>query len=550
MNARGDRSRGGRCYHEYPMMLVLLLIACLAALRLLAAEQPATRPLWDRVGAAALGLLQCFGLVVGASILLVSLEFAKQTAARFRQRRVEGKQARLLPLLHSAADSASPETLRQVVRLLGDADPGVRQHALAAAYCLLRSAPQLERSPACRTALEVALLLEPGFARTLHEADPSTPLPELVTLGAKIGAGSAEKRIAPVTSDPAALANWVHQHRDPERWQELQVSIGYDTGSLPYLAERGRFLALFVFIASTDLKRFQALAHRPTRDPNAAFGLLIRGDVVEVRYPGQARGRRLDYVFPLPATLSPASLGEFVRGLQVLNLGMLLACVEDTWRTLLPGAPPSWLGPRARAAARVYRGFERQLVSLLRQHDRYRDPRLIHPLVPADHAERAHAFRTYRLEECLYPQYGWVVPLYSTDDRWARLLPPLRAVEAMMLHQGEVEGRSATRGLDFIQKVRLLGYRTVAALDDALVAEDPPETPALPPDPFLGGDEQADTDYLRAAGGAIWAGRAVPEDLPDPATFRKAAVYYHVERAEGLALPARSPGDSTGPPQL
>jgi hypothetical protein len=249
-----------------------------------------------------------------------------------------------------------------------------------------------------------------------------------------------------------------------------------------------------------------------------------------VRYPGQARGRRLDYVFPLPSRLTPSSLGEFLRQFQLLNLGLLLACAEDACKPLFGGEPPSWLDGRRRALARIYRSFERRLVALLRRHDRYRNPRRIHPLVPADHAERVRAFRTYRLEECLYPQYPWVVPLYGIDSSWDRLLPPLRAVEAMLLHQGRVRRRDVTRGLHFIQQVRLLGYQMASALDDALRAEEP-QAPEVPPDPFIDADEEATTYYLRRVGRALWAGEARPEDLPEPRTFRRAAAYYQVEPA-------------------
>src|SRR5258707_5284407 len=118
------------------------------------------------------------------------------------------------------------------------------------------------------------------------------------------------------------------------------------------------------------------------------------------------------------------------------------------------------------AVAGVYRGFERRLVGLLRQYDRYRHPEMIHPLDVLDHRERTHAFRHYRLEECLYPSYPWVVPLYYPDMNWERLLPALRAVEGMMLHQGSVEGRDITRGLNLIQETRILGHRAATEIDE------------------------------------------------------------------------------------
>jgi hypothetical protein len=529
--------RPGRCTGEYAVMLALVVVVCVAALRLLGGDQqPEQRPLWDRVVAAALGLLQCFGLFVGATFVLASLEFAKQTAARYRQRRVEKKLARLRPILHRAGPLANLDNFRRSVRLLADPDGAVRQHALGAVFCLLRSGPGLAGLTRPLAPLfEKALLQEPGFACTLAEINGRLPLPELVTLGAKVGAGTAEKRISPVTSDPAVLAKWIYEHRHPGRAQELQVSIGYDSGVLPYLADRGKFIALYLFVVSTDLGRFQALTRRPARDPNAAFGLLIRGDVVEVRYPGQARGRRLDYVLPLPGRLSLSSLAGFVRGLQLLNLGLLLACVEEVCRPLFGGELPAWFDGRCRAAARVYRGFERRMVALLRRHDRHREPSLVHPLLPADHSERVRAFRDFRLEECLYPQYGWVVPLYGTDTRWDRLLPALRGVEAMLLHQGEVEESPATRGLEFIHKTRLLGYRTTSALEKVLAAPRPAAV-TVPPDPFIyAADEEATRHYLHCVGRAIADGQACAEDLPDPVTFERATAYYQTGAAEVLA---------------
>jgi hypothetical protein len=525
----------GRCSGEYTVILALIIIVCIAAVRLLSPEQPAEhRPWLDRLLAAALGLVQCFGLFVGLSFVLASLELAKQTAARYRQRRTEKKLDRLRPFLHSATSLATLDNLRRVVRLLADPDPAVRQHALGSAFCLLRANPGLaDDAGAHRAALEKALLLEPGFARTLSDAEGRLPLPELVTLGAKVGAGTADKRIAPVTCDPAVLARWAHAHCALDKHQELQVSVGYDSSTLPYLSERARFIALYLFIASTDLKRFQALMRRPARDPNAAFGLLIRGDVVEVRYPGQARGRRLDYVFPLPARLSAASLAGFLREVQLLNLGLLLATVEDACKAFFPGGLPAWFDARAHACARAYRQFERRFVGLLRRFDQHRSAQHIHPLVPADHAERVRAFGSYRLEECLYPQYRWVVPLYGTDTSWDRLLPPLRAVEGMLLHQGEVADSSVTRGLHFIHQVRLLGYQTATALEEALSVE-APRGGDVPHDPFIDSDEEATRHYLERVGRAIWSGEVRPEDLPDPTTFRMAAAYYQVEHAEAL----------------
>src|SRR5262249_33608096 len=161
-------------------------------------------------------------------------------------------------------------------------------------------------------------------------------------------------------------------------------------------------------------------------------------------------------------------------------------------------------------------------VALLRTFDDARDPARIHPLHSGDHAERLHALRTYRLEECLYPHYSWVVPLYEPDTRWDRLLAPLRAVEAMMLHQGEVEGRDATRGQDFIGRVRKLGDEAGRAIEVALAGGALP-TRSIPLDPFIDpAHECATKHYLARVSNAIAHGETWLENVPAPAIFRQA----------------------------
>lgn len=529
---RAQDRRRGRCHPDYPVILALIILMTIAAIACLGSSQSeasANGGVWEVVKAVGKAYLYTLGVLVGLSLALGVLTFVVETIERLRQARA----ARRLTALRSKIDAGNRPTeddLRAVVPLLQDSDASTRQQAVQTAWCLLRANPNLGNSPtSSRQELEKAFLEPLGFTTAVREAGKSNPLPALVTLGAKVGAGTMEKRISSATSDPAVLARWIVQHQDGTPHQELQVSIGYDTGTLSFQADRGKFIALYLFIASTDLKRFQALTHKPSRDPGAAYGLLIRGENVEVKYPGQAHGRRLDYVFPLPRQMSEGSLADFLRQFQLLNLGLLLAVVEDSCRALSAGAIPPWLDARMRRVAQAYRHFERRLVLLLRQYDRYRDPALIYPLHPADHRERQTAFRTCRLEECLYPSYTWVVPLYAIDTGWDRLLGPLRAIEGMMLHQGPVEGRPITRGLRFIHEVRLLGYETASAIQD-LLAEPAPAAPThVLVDPFIDpADESATKDYLRTVRQAIRRGQVALADLPDPVMFAQAVAYYRV----------------------
>ncbi|MFO0928769.1 MAG: hypothetical protein U0736_17410 [Gemmataceae bacterium] len=523
-------ARRGAHVHENAIILTLIVVVCLTAIRLMAGSQPAdTRPMWDRVVASLLGVLQCFGMVLGVSIVLASVEVIKQTAARYQAWRVGTKLAHLEALTTRAQARATAGELSAVLRCLLDTNDGIRHRALSTSFILLRASPALATG-STRVLLERALLQTPGFAWTLAETPLDADLRERVTLGAKLGAGTTEKRLMPVTSNPEELARWVEACPRHGPNPEIQVSVGYDTGPLPSLLDRARFLALYLFISTTDLSRFQGLLRRPPRDPNAAYGLLIRGDVVEVRYPGQCRGHRLDYVFPLPTRLSTANLAGLFREIQLLNLGLLVASATDAGRVLLGGDLPSWVDSRRAAIGRMWRGFERKLVALLRRYDRYREPRHLHRLIATDDLERVQAFEQYRLEECLYPQYSWVVPLYDPDTRWDRLLAPLRGVEGMLLHQGEVDGFDVTRGTDFIHQMRRLGYRTASAIEAALAGDPVPRSDAmLPPDPFIDpAEEEATQHYLRRVSMAIARGETTAEELPDPTTFRQALAYYDI----------------------
>jgi hypothetical protein len=514
--------------------LFVLLVACFLAARYLGQEPVAdARPLLEKSLETLLRLAQCAGFVVGLVLLVSIVSIVRQLASHYQMRRLEARRTLLQPLTQDAGTRATIANLLHISAALNDPEDEIRKQALAAAFTVLRAEPSLAGSARLRDRLEQVLHEGLGFVRTLAETPLDAPLLERVTLGGKLGAGSCHKKIASATSDPLELAGWIEENRRRDINQEVQVSIGYDTGILPSLEERGRFVALYLFIATTDLQRFMALMRRPPRDPNAAYGLLIRGDAVEVRYPGQGRGRRLDYVFPLPMRLSTANLAGLIHEIQLLNLGLLVGCSADAQRALLPGPAPVWLDARRQSIARCYRDFERRLVALLRRYDRFRDPDCIHCLASTDHDERVRAFQIYRLEECLYPQYSWVVPLYDADTRWDRLLEPLRAVEGMLLHQGGVPGRDVTRGMHFIQQLRQLGYQTAMAMEQVLAGSDTPlDAPASvvqPLDPFLDPrHEKATRYYLGRVGQALALRETWPEQLPDPATFRQAAAYYEV----------------------
>src|SRR4051794_41108745 len=120
MAPRGGR-RAARLSHDYLLMLAMMLIVCIAVVRILTPDQGSDpRPLWERLVSSLVGLLQCFGLFIGACVLLASLEALKQTASRYHLRRVEKRRERLEPILQDAREHASAAEMGRVARLLTD----------------------------------------------------------------------------------------------------------------------------------------------------------------------------------------------------------------------------------------------------------------------------------------------------------------------------------------------------------------------------------------------------------------------------------------------
>lgn len=525
---------------EYAITLSIIMVVCIAVIQTVVSKTSKLQTLWDLFTLAGwVEIFQIVGyviLILGAlSILVILLSNASTLWEKRRERRKRRELDRLQRASPTAGGKPTPANVLMALKALPDADEEIRHHAMNNIYKYARSHPGLtDPLRGARRSIEKALLEQVGFYRAVEGASNQVSLPQLVTLGAKCGAGTVEKRIAPATSDPATLARWLFIHRAGARHQEVQVSIGYDTSLLPGQSERARFLALYLYIATTDLAHFQALTRRPTRDPNAAYGLLIRGDRVDVKFPGQASRRRLDYIFNLPV-ISETNLAEFLRELQLLNLGMLLAVVEETFRTFYPRELPASFPIQGHRLAQAYRGFEQRFVAHLRHYDQYRDPGEIYLLQNDDHRERRRAFCNHRLEECLYPKYNWVVPLYGADLSWDKLLAPLRAIEGMLLHQGRVEERETTRGARFIHDTRLLGHRTAEEIQEFLdLKESVPSAPlhAWHVDPFIDGkNEDATTEYLQGMTRLLNNGEIQPDQLPDPHTFAQARGYYLPEFA-------------------
>jgi len=447
--------------------------------------------------------------------------------------------------------SLSEENITRLLALLESENTDVR-NAMFELFSLLiqKESSFRERLAPYESFIENVLSNRYGILETLKEWPASHSLEEAVTLGAKLNYSIPLKVILRGTmTDLGDLASWIKSNREDGSPQEVQISVGYDTGDMPPQEDRGKFISLYLFMATTDLAAFQALKSRPDRVSSAAYGLLIRGDVVEVVYPGQEQGKRLDYIFNLSPKMTEEDLVEWLRHIRLLNLGLLLASALEAYAVFFPNEQPAWMTDKVLAIAEAYRDFEKDLVRLLRSYDARRDPEKIYELKSAvneeeanrkkeQHRQRQAAFEKHRLEDVLYPEFRWVVPLYSNDNQWDRLLPALRGVEGMMLRQGpgkvgkDRSGNEVfkTVGRSFIDDVRVLGYASAERIEKILQADSVEASPSNPRDPFIDSeDEEATIYYLKKMVDAVSRGKISAFNLLNVDTFQRALEWYEVD---------------------
>jgi len=307
---------------------------------------------------------------------------------------------------------------------------------------------------------------------------------------------------------------------------ELQLSVGFDTGYSKY-SDRGKFVALALYVLSTDDNNFQALDHIPQteRDSGAAFGLLIRGINVQNVRPHQKEKHRLDYVFPVSYKMKEENLNRLISILKFLNLGLLLTTAQDEWQDLYGSQeqPPAWT-PQKEAIAHAYRKFEREIVRLLRRYDNYRNPEDIYNTGDAkDHAERTHAFLNFRLEQALEPNRKWVTDLEKFDSKkdqnWEELLPYLRGVEGMILNNKYAEEENGARGVVFVREVRGLLVDVAGQIEDIVTGkqvQNAGSSEKASKDPFIdSGNPEETREYAERMAEVVKAGQIPQKYLPD-----------------------------------
>ena len=106
-----------------------------------------------------------------------------------------------------------------------------------------------------------------------------------------------------------------------------------------------------------------------------------------------------------------------------------------------------------------------------------------------------------------------------------------------MLHQGRVEGKNITRGRQFINEARNLGYKSAEQIEQLLkTGSFEPLTP-IPQDPFIDSSNEAATKhYLQAMSDAIESRNITRAHLPDPDKFDQAVKYYNITPAKRSEL--------------
>ena len=255
----------------------------------------------------------------------------------------------------------------------------------------------------------------------------------------------------------AALADQIKFHvreGEEDRYSELQVAVA------GHSSQRARYIALALFIATTDYDYFRSLIEAPSRDVGSPKGILIKGETVQEDLARtETPGERLDYLIPFPQGkwAKREQVEALIRNVHHLSFGLYLA---DTLQVRRLNA----LSPVETAIANRYIEFERRLVRILRRYDRFRNTADVYS-VPDQWDEnrgRVEALEAFRLEEALYPQRNWVVDLAKynggEDDHWNELLPYLRRVEATLLTRTLF--RENAVGENFVSEVRDLVSET------------------------------------------------------------------------------------------
>ncbi len=454
-----------------------------------------------------------------------------------------------LPYYIQANKASFTDTnLGKVLDALSDKDSDVRQAALEALPYFTSIHPEFgPLLNQARDTIRQVFREHFGFIQAV-DGGSIERVEDLVTLGAKTDINQRDDyKIWNGSShwDVGDLAQWLIEVRNSDKTQEVQISLGWDTGIGPqFLEDEGKFIALYLWIAGVSFENFRILELRPARDTGADFGLLIRGDNVSQAHPGQQKGRRLDFIFNLSNEMTEKSVELFLKQIRTFSLGMLLANVEENWKRLFPGEIPEFMkkDPRLETLAESYRRFRERMVEFLREYNRYDDPETLLRLnsegkVLDGFSERVAArMGGERTEEVLYPTNRWLVPLYSGAPYWDRLLPKLRKLEALALDRGashdtpDAEGNVRTVGRKFVQDMRMIGYAALEEMQDIWAGRKTLEPRKGTWDPFLAvGTDEDKKAYLKTVLAGIKSGETCEAHLPDPVAFEKALKFYQIE---------------------
>ncbi|MBW2044081.1 MAG: pyridoxal-phosphate dependent enzyme, partial [Deltaproteobacteria bacterium] len=277
-----------------------------------------------------------------------------------------------------------------------------------------------------------------------------------------------------------------------------------------------------------------ALKRKPIRDPGAAHGLVIKGINVEELKHYNKQNHRLDYIIRVNPYVTEGNLASYIKFIQMLNLGLLITVGARAYERKT-GAKNIRRSSQHIAIIEAYEEFEQKLIQILRKYDSLKDPERVWPipLSPIGNWLRKRSLKKYRLEEALYPGREWVVDLGETDFSWNRLLPYLRAVEALMLDR-EAEENETPLGDEFINEVRGLLFETTSRIEDVVFSRiDLPEASGELPgeqDPFLDPENRAySTQYARRYLKAIEDKRFGKDAFADIAGLK----YWAEEAAQG-----------------
>ncbi len=395
----------------------------------------------------------------------------EDSAKRSEIRSVTEELEELRAAVRTSESFASEVNLKLVLNQLQHKETAVRQLALAVVADFISINSSLKNLKSYQEnagQIKKGLVNQLPFIKTVLRETPAIALRDLVALDVTLYTPEGKKESEFASSSTTYLVDEIIKTKKSQRSNaNIQVSLEYDTGTLPSQIERGRFISLYLYLENRILRPDFYRMDPVTKEGKEKYdhGNIFRRNEGRLSYLFRLASAVIQTEETLKKKKLKGRLEHKLNKIQLLNLGMLLASAEDSYRIFFTEEIPFWGkgDPAIRNLAQVYRAFERQFVRLLREYNHYRNPESVEDIIGpvAYHEERIQALDKYLLEEILFPTHSWLIPEVGQIDPLNQLLPFFRRLEGAELNTDEgknpVLGNALSVGEEFIHRMEEIG---------------------------------------------------------------------------------------------